>query len=90
VVERATVETLESLLATGDRVELDEDVALAVGVNSNVNDLAVLLIALSLDFELELLDPVVTPVALFPSNVLASVCEKVKRLTRQHRRRSQS
>ena len=66
---------MESLLAAGDGVKLDEDVALAVGVDSNVNDLAVLLVALSLDFDLEVFDPVVTPVALFPENVLASVCK---------------
>ena len=66
VVEVATVETLESLLATGDRVELNEDVALAVGVDSNVDDLAVLLVTLGLDLNLEILDPVVAPVALFP------------------------
>lgn len=73
MVESTTVETLESLLATGDGVELDEDVALAVGVDSNVNDLAVLLVTLGLDLVLELLVPVVTVVALLPGNVLANV-----------------
>jgi hypothetical protein len=67
---------LESLLTTGDRVELDEDIALAVGVDRNVNDLAVLLVALGPDLTLELLDPVVTNVALFPSNVSAKVYEQ--------------
>ena len=73
MVESTTVETLESLLTTGDGVELDEDVALAVGVDSNVNDLAVLLVTLGLDLMLELLVPVVTVVALLPGNVLANV-----------------
>jgi hypothetical protein len=67
---------LESLLTTGDRVELDEDIALAVGVDRNVNDLAVLLVALGPDLTLKLLDPVVTNVALFPSNVSAKVYEQ--------------
>jgi hypothetical protein len=67
---------LESLLTTGDRVELDEDIALAVGVDRNVNDLAVLLVALGPNLTLELLDPVVTNVALFPSNVSAKVYEQ--------------
>lgn len=73
MVESTTVETLESLLTAGDRVELDEDVTLAVGVDSNVNDLAVLLVTLGLDLVLELLVPVVTVVTLFPGNVLANV-----------------
>jgi len=64
---------LESLLTAGDGVELDEDVALAVGIDSNVNDLAVLLVTLGLDLVLELLVPVVTIVALLPGNVLANV-----------------
>jgi hypothetical protein len=67
---------LESLLTTGDRVELDEDITLAVGVDRNVNDLAVLLVALGPDLTLKLLDPVVTNVALFPSNVSAKVYEQ--------------
>jgi len=73
VVESTTVETLESLLTAGDGVELDEDVAVAVGIDSNVNDLAVLLVTLGLDLVLELLVPVVTVVTLFPGNVLANV-----------------
>ena len=73
MVESTTVETLESLLTTGDGVELDEDVAVAVGIDSNVNDLAVLLVTLGLDLVLELLVPVVTVVTLFPGNVLANV-----------------
>ena len=73
MVESTTVETLESLLTAGDGVELDEDVAVAVGIDSNVNDLAVLLVTLGLDLVLELLVPVVTVVTLFPGNVLANV-----------------
>ena len=64
---------MESLLTAGDGVEFDEDVTLAVGVDSNVNDLAVLLVTLGLDLVLELFVPVVTVVALFPGNVLANV-----------------
>jgi len=70
VVEVATVETLESLLTAGHGVELDEDVTLAVGVDSNVDDLAVLLVTLGLDLNLEILDPIVAPVALFPVAML--------------------
>lgn len=81
---------MESLLTAGDGVELDEDVTLAVGVDSNVNDLAVLLVTLGLDLVLELLVPVVTVVALFPGNVLANVWEKMRGLTRQGQRRSRS
>jgi hypothetical protein len=73
VIEVATVETLKSLLTTRDGVELDEDVAFAVGVNGDVNDLAVLLVALGLDLCLEVFDPVVTPVPLFPRIVLATL-----------------
>ena len=81
---------MESLLTAGDGVELDEDVTLAVGVDSNVDDLAVLLVTLGLDLVLELLVPVVTVVTLFPGNVLANVWEKMRGLTRQGQRRSRS
>jgi hypothetical protein len=76
MVEVATIETLQGLLATGDGVELDEDVALAVGVDGDVNDLAILLVALSPDLLLEILDPGVTPVLLFPNAVLARLYEE--------------
>jgi hypothetical protein len=66
MVEVATVETLESLLAAGDGIKLDEDVALAVGVDGDVDDLAVLFAALALDLYFELLDPAVAEVLLFP------------------------
>jgi hypothetical protein len=66
VVEVATVETLKSLLTAGDRVELDENFALTVGVDGDMNNFAVLLVALSLDLRLQLLDPAVAPVLLFP------------------------
>jgi hypothetical protein len=66
MVEVAAVETLESLLAAGDGIELDEDVALAIGVDGDVDDLAVLLAALALDLYFELLDPSVAETLLFP------------------------
>lgn len=78
MVEVATVQALESLLTAGYRVELDEDVTLAVGVDSNVNDLAVLLVTLGLDLNLEILDPVIAPVALFPVTMLAMSHRKRK------------
>ena len=81
---------MESLLTAGDGVELDEDVTLAVGVDSNVNDLAVLLVTLGLDLVLELLVPVVTVVALFSGDVLANVTEEMRGLTRLGQRRSRS
>ena len=71
VVEVAAVETLESLLTARDRVELDVDVALGVGIDSNVYDLSVLLVALALDFCLEVFDPVAAEVLLFPVDMLA-------------------
>jgi hypothetical protein len=66
MVEAATVESLQSLLSARDRVELDVDVTLGVGVNGDVNDLAVLLVALNSDFALEVLDPAVAVSLLFP------------------------
>jgi hypothetical protein len=53
---------------------------------------AVLLVALNLDFSLEVLDPIVTPVPLFPVLVLASfpIHKLFLILTRQHRTHSQS
>lgn len=71
VVEAATVETLESFLTTRDRVELHVNVAFGVGVDSDVNDLAVLLVTLNLDFGLKIFDPVITPGFLFPVEVSA-------------------
>jgi hypothetical protein len=52
MVEVAAVQSLKSFLATGDGLELDEDIALAVGVDSDVDNLAILLVALSLDLSL--------------------------------------
>jgi hypothetical protein len=66
MVEVATVETLKSLLTAGDRVELDEDLALTVGIDGDMNNFAVLLVALSPDLSLQVLDPAVAPVLLFP------------------------
>lgn len=72
MVEVTAVETLKSLLATRHGVKLDENFTLTVSVDSNVNDLAVLLVTLRLDFKFEVFDPVVTPVTLFPIVVLAT------------------
>jgi hypothetical protein len=70
-VEVAAVETLKGLLATADWVELDEDLSIGVGIDSNVNDLAVLLVALHLDFVLKILRPVGTIFFEFPVQMLA-------------------
>jgi hypothetical protein len=91
VVEVAAVETLQSLLTAGDGVELDVDVALGVGVDGDVDDLAVLLVALALDFDLEVFDPAVAVSLLFSVGTLARTHQaETSRLTRQHRRRSRS
>lgn len=50
MVEAATVKALESLLTSRNGVELDVDVALGVGIDSNMDYLAVLLVTLDLDF----------------------------------------
>ena len=57
VVEVSTIQTLEGFLTTGDRVEFHKDLAIGVGVHSDVNDLAILAIALSLDFVLKIFSP---------------------------------
>lgn len=62
---------MEGFLAAGDRVELDVNVALAVGIDSNMENLAVLLVTLGLDLTFEILDPAVAEVLLFPKAVLA-------------------
>lgn len=57
--EESAVETLDGILAARDRFELDVDVALGVGVYCNVNNLAILLLALVANVVLELSGPVV-------------------------------
>ena len=74
VVEVAAVKTLKSLLAPGNRVELDINVTLGVGVDSDMDDFAVLLVTFGLDFGLQIFDPVVTPGFLFPINVSVIMC----------------
>lgn len=71
VIEVTAVQTLQGLLAAGDRVELDVDIAVGVGVDRDVNDFSVLLVALSLDFDLQLLGPVGAVILELPRNVLA-------------------
>jgi hypothetical protein len=71
VVEVPAVETLQSLLAARDGVELDINVALGVRVNGDVDDLAVFLVAFALNLGLEVLDPAVAEVLLLPANMLA-------------------
>ena len=70
LVEVATVETLEGLLATGNRVELDEDVAVRVDVDGDMNNLAVLSVALSLDISLHILRPARSELVWLPRNIL--------------------
>lgn len=72
VVEAATVESLESLLATSDSVEFGVDVAVSVRINSDVDNVAVLLVELSLDLDLKLLGPLVTKVLQLPVSASAS------------------
>jgi hypothetical protein len=93
VVETASVKTLEGFLTSRDRVELDVDIALCVGVNSNVHNFAVLLVALDPDFGLEVLYPVVAPGLLFSELKSAGARPKhntCETLTRQHQKRSRS
>jgi hypothetical protein len=93
VVETASVKTLEGFLTSRDRVELDVDIALCVGVNSNVHNFAVLLVALDPDFGLEVLYPVVAPGLLFSELKSAGARPKHntrETLTRQHQKRSRS
>jgi hypothetical protein len=93
VVETASVKTLEGFLTSRNRVELDVDIALCVGVNSNVHNFAVLLVALDLDFGLEVLYPVVAPGLLFSELKSAGARPKHDprgKLTRQHRKHSRS
>lgn len=69
---------MKSLLATGDRVELDKDVAFAVGVNSNVDDFAILLVTFGLDFDLKVFDPAVAIVALLPIALLVTLAKRMR------------
>jgi|TARA_R110002003_G_scaffold2062_4_gene23947 hypothetical protein len=48
---------LKGLLSSRDRVELDVDIALRVGVDGDMDNLSVLLVALVLDLSLEILGP---------------------------------
>jgi hypothetical protein len=68
MVEAPTVETLESLLSARYRVKLDVDVALGIRVNGDMNDLAVLLVALDSNLAFEILDPAIAVSLLFPVN----------------------
>lgn len=66
MVKVAAVKTLKSLFSARDRVKLDVDVALRVGINSDVHDLPVFLVAFGLDLAFEVLDPAVAVGLLFP------------------------
>ena len=81
MVEVTAVETLKSLLAAGDRIELDVDVAFTVRVYCNVNNLAIFLVTLGLDVDLKFFDPVDTNVAQFPIAVLVALAHEEKRGT---------
>jgi len=65
--KEASVQTLHSLLAASDSVELDVDVALSVRVEREMHDVPVLLLALFADVVFELFDPVL---ATLPEDVL--------------------
>ena len=58
IVEGAAVETLDGLFTSGDILEFHVDVAVGIGVHSNVNNLAVLGVALIFDLILKNFDPV--------------------------------
>lgn len=73
MVETASVKTLQGFLTTRDRIELDVNVAFGIRVNGNVNDFAVLLIALDSDLRLQVLDPAIPPVLLLSVFVLAGI-----------------
>ena len=68
--EEAAVETLDGVFAALHRREFEVDVALRVGVEGNVHDVAVLLFALGTDVFFELLDPGIAFLA-------ASICQLV-------------
>lgn len=74
MVEAATVKTLQSLFTSRDRVKLDIDVAFSIRVDSNVNDLAVLLVTLGSNFGFEVLDPTAAILALL--SVSQSACSR--------------
>lgn len=65
---------MKGLLATVNFFELDIDVAIRVGIDGDVDDLAVLLVALSLNIFLELLGPVGTVFLQLTVNCV-SMCE---------------
>lgn len=69
VVEVPAVETLKGLLAARDGIEFDIDISIRVGINRDVDDLAVFLGALILDFFLELFSPALAEVLHFPRKV---------------------
>lgn len=71
MVEPPAIQALQSLLAAADRVKLDEHLSLGVGINGDVDDLSVLLVALELDFILELLNPVSAVTGQLPTRSLA-------------------
>jgi hypothetical protein len=68
MVEAATVKSLKSFLSARDRVELDVDFTIGVSVNGDVDNLAVLLVALDPDFGLEIFDPAIAVLLLFSAN----------------------
>ena len=61
-----SIEALDRLFSAADLVELDVDLALAVGVKRNVNNMAILFLTFSLDVVFEFFDPGITG---FPANV---------------------
>lgn len=77
MIETATVKSLQSFLPTGDRVKLDINVTFCVRIDGDVDDLAVLLVALNPNFAFEVLNPAVTVLLLLPGYWLA--CGAIQR-----------
>jgi len=81
-VKVAAVQALDGVLSARDLVELEINVALRVGVERDVHNVAVLLLGLEADFVLELLGPVLTHL---PVTVLASLLSDWERIKRTQR-----
>lgn len=69
MVKAPSVKPLKGFLPAGDRLELHVDVSVAVGVYSDVDDLAILLVALALDLPLQPRDPIVAKLSQLPEFV---------------------
>jgi hypothetical protein len=63
--KESSVQTLDGVFSTDNTLKLDVNVAGSIGIYSNVNNLAILFLTLSLDIIFEILDPAVT---IFPTH----------------------